>query len=149
LIGVLAIGGLAVRTAQLQEQRDAELAQSRSMTELLDQLGRPGTTYALLSEGNGPTLAAVVVTNGERQVFPLALPPNTTESDIYVLWGLGTSGTPQPLGTFDVVQADPGLREVGTGAAADAFAQYAISLEPGRTAPTTPTKVVASGAVTA
>ncbi|MCO1660518.1 anti-sigma factor [Pseudonocardia humida] len=149
LIGVLAIGGLAVRTAQLQEQRDAELAQSRSLSGLLEQLGRPGTKYALLAEEGGATVAAVVVTDGERQVYPLALPANATERDIYVLWGLGTSGTPEPLGTFDVLPADPGLRAVGTGAATDTYAQYAVSIEPGRTAPATPTKVVAIGEVTA
>ncbi|WP_214405825.1 anti-sigma factor [Pseudonocardia lacus] len=161
LVGVLAIGGLAVRTAQLQEQRDAEVAQaaqlqeqrdteaarSRGLVELLEQLGRPDTRYALLGQ-NGPTLAAVVVADGERRVFPLALPANTTERDIYVLWGLDASGTPAALGTFDVVPTDPGAREVGAGATTDTYAQYAISLEPGRTAPTTPTEVVAIGEVT-
>jgi hypothetical protein len=149
LIGVLAIGGLAVRTVQLQERLDAELAQDRSADELVEQLGRPGARYALLAPEGGPTAAAVVVADGERQVFPIALPPNATDRDTYVLWGIGGTGTPQPLGTFDVLPADPGLREVGTDAAGDAFAQYAISIEPGRTAPTTPTTVVAIGEVVA
>jgi anti-sigma-K factor RskA len=149
LVGVLAIGGLAVRTVQLQDQRDAELAQSQTLTDLVGQLGRPGARYALLAPENGATVAAVVVADGRRQVFSLGLPTNQTDRDTYVLWGLPDAGNPQPLGTFDVAGTGPDARTVGDPAAGDRFGKYAISLEPGRVAPAVPTEVVAVGAVTA
>jgi anti-sigma-K factor RskA len=149
LVGVLAIGGLAVRTVQLQDQRDTQQAQAQTMSELLADLGRPGTRYALLAEDGGPTVAAVVVADGQRQVFSLGLPENTVDRDTYVLWGLPDTGNPEPLGTFDVAGAGPDTRPVGAEAGGDAFGKYAISIEPGRVAPATPTTVVAVGAVTA
>lgn len=148
LVGVLAIGGLAVRTAQLQEQRDAQVAQSQTVTDLLGQLGRAGTQYALLAEDGGPTVAAVVVVDGERRVYSLGLPANAVDKDTYVLWGLPDAGNPRPLGTFDVAGETPDARAVGA-PGQDAFSKYAISIEPGRAAPAVPTKVVATGDVTA
>jgi anti-sigma-K factor RskA len=149
LVGVLAIGGLAVRTVQLQDQRDAEIAQTQTLDQLVSQLGRPGSRYALLAPENGSTVAAVVVTDGQRQVFSLGLPTNSVDRDTYVLWGLPDSGNPEPLGTFDVAGTGPDTRTVGASAATDSFGKYAISIEPGRVAPATPTTVVAVGAVTA
>jgi anti-sigma-K factor RskA len=148
LVGVLAIGGLTVRTAQLQQQRDTEIAQTQTVTDLLGQLGRPGTRYALLAGDGGPTVAAVVVVDGERRVYSLGLPANSVDKDTYVLWGLPAAGDPRPLGTFDVAGGAPGARAVGA-PGQDAFTKYAISIEPGRAAPATPTKVVAVGNVTA
>jgi anti-sigma-K factor RskA len=149
LVGVLAIGGLAVRTVQLQQQRDTEIAQTQTLNELLGQLGRPGSRYALLAPENGSTVAAVVVADGQRQVFSLGLPTNSVDRDTYVLWGLPDKGNPEPLGTFDVAGAGPDARTVGASAGADSFGKYAISIEPGRTAPAIPTTVVAVGAVEA
>jgi anti-sigma-K factor RskA len=149
LVGVLAIGGLAVRTVQLQGQRDAEIAQTQTLDQLVSQLGRPGSRYALLAPENGSTVAAVVVTDGQRQVFSLGLPTNSADRDTYVLWGLPDSGNPEPLGTFDVAGTGPDTRTVGASAATDSFGKYAISIEPGRVAPAAPTTVVAVGAVTA
>jgi hypothetical protein len=54
-----------------------------------------------------------------------------------------------PLGTFDVVQPHTDLRTVGSEQAGlDDYNAYAISLEPGRQAPATPSDVVANGQVT-
>lgn len=147
LIAVLAVGGLAVRTSQLEQQRDAEIAQAQSITDLAERLDRPGVSYAFLADSGDSTIAAVLVDEGERQVFTIGLPSNTANSDIYVLWGIRAGAAPQPLGTFDIAAADQGLRTVGSGAEADDFSEYAISLEPGRVAPASPTDVVARGQV--
>jgi anti-sigma-K factor RskA len=149
LVGVLAIGGLAIRTTQLQQQRDAEVAQAQSMSQLLGQLGRPGTQYALLAQDGGPTVAAVVVADGQRQVYALGIPANAADRDTYVLWGLPENGDPRALGTFDVAGTAPTGQQVGPPADSDAFSKYAISIEPGRVAPPTPSTVVAVGGVTA
>jgi hypothetical protein len=149
LVAVLAIGGLAVRNVQLQQERDAQIAQIQSLENLLDQFDRPDVDHALLARDDGSTIAAVVVENGRQQVFPIGVPVNATDREIYVLWGIPDgSSTPEPLGTFDVTDATEGLLDVGS-AGTDNYAAYAISIEPGRAAPAVPTTVVASGAVSA
>jgi len=148
LLGVIAIGGLATRTAQLQQQRDAEVAQAQTLSRLLDQIAQPGARYALLAQDDD-AVAAVLVDDGRREVFTLGLPVNQADRDTYVLWGLPASGDPRALGTFDVPAADPGIRTVGPAGGDEEFGQYAISIEPGRVAPPAPSTVVAVGEVTA
>jgi hypothetical protein len=64
-----------------------------------------------------------------------------------VVWGL-SGGTPAPLGTFDVTSPQPALRTVGSAPSGlDAYTGYAVSLEPGRSAPPEPSDIVASGEV--
>lgn len=146
--GVLSFGGLAVRATQLEQQRAVESAQAQSLSELLSELGRPGTDYALLvDQASGATVAAVVVQDGQREVYSVSLPANTAEQ-IYVAWGLRDDGSaPVPLATFDVTSADQGPLPVGSVAEDEGFAQYAVSIEPGRIAPASPTTVVAIGGV--
>lgn len=147
LVGLLTVGGLAARTAQLEQQRDAETLQAQSIADLVAQLDRPGARHALLAGGDGSTIAAVLVADGQRQVFTVGLAANAVERDTYVLWGTRDGAGPQALGTFDVAAADRGLRTVGSAAEADTFTGYAISREPGRTPPASPSEVVANGQV--
>ncbi|MGI9000089.1 MAG: anti-sigma factor domain-containing protein [Pseudonocardia sp.] len=147
LTGVLTVGGLVTRTVQLEQQRDAGVAQAQSIADLVGQLDQPGVRHAVLAEGDGSTVAAVLVVDGQRQVFTIGLPANAADRDTYVLWGLRPGAGPEPVGTFDVAEADKGLRTVGSTAEAEGFTGYAISIEPGRTAPASPTTVVASGQV--
>lgn len=149
LVAVLAIGGLAVRNAQLEAERDATIAQARNLENLLDQFDRPGVQHALLAREDGSTIAAVVVENGRSQVFPIELPANAIDRDTYVLWGIAEGANPAPLGTFDVTGGDEGLLAVGSAPASAGYTTYAISIEPGRTAPAVPTQVVALGPVAA
>ncbi len=144
LAAIVVIGGLGTRTIQLQQQLESANAQTVSTEELVRQLARPGVSHALLAQPDGTAVAAVVLTGGKRNVYTLGLAANTTDHT-YVLWGIGdASASPQPLGAFDVAARDSGLRSVGA-SGQDAFAAYAISLEPGRTPPASPTDVVASG----
>lgn len=146
-VAVLSVGGLVVRTTQLEQQRDAEIAQAQGLSELIGQLGEPGSRHALLVDSTtGATVAAVVVHDGQRQVYTVDLPANGSDN-IYVAWGINPGADPVPVGTFDVAAADQGPRTVGSTAEAEEFAQYAISIEPGHTAPASPTQVVASGQV--
>lgn len=146
VVAVLAVGGLAVRATQLEQQRDAESAQAQGLSELIAQLDEPGSRHALLAAADNSTVAAVLLANGERQVYTLGLAANSRDRT-YVLWGIGSDARPVPLGTFDVDRADRGLRTVGSAAEAEDYGQYAISIEPGRVAPASPTEVVASGQV--
>ncbi|GAA1880497.1 hypothetical protein GCM10009836_72240 [Pseudonocardia ailaonensis] len=144
-VAVAAIAGLGVVNAQLRTQRDAEAARAQSVVAMVQQMSRPGAQHAFLaSAASGQTIAAVVSDGGVRTVLPVDLPANG-EDRVYVLWGLPGTGSPAPLGTFDVAGGAASAVSVGSTSGGAGFAQYAISIEPGRVAPATPTDVVASG----
>lgn len=149
LIGVLAVGGLAVRTTQLEQQSQTLTAQAQSIADLMGQLDRPGVRHAMLADPTtGATTAAVVIVDGKRQVYVMSLPANSKDTT-YVLWGLRAGAAPTALAPFDVGSGDKGVHTVGDVGGNDAFTQYAVSIEPGRTPPPTPTTVVATGPVVA
>ncbi|HEY0814683.1 MAG TPA: anti-sigma factor [Pseudonocardia sp.] len=146
LAAVVVIGGLGARTIQLQQQLESANAQTVSTEDLVRQLARPGVSHALLAKTDGTAVAAVVLAGGKRNLYTLGLGPNANDHT-YVLWGIkDPSSAPQPLGAFDVAPRDSGMQVVGA-AGEDAFGAYAISLEPGRTPPASPTDVIASGAL--
>jgi hypothetical protein len=96
----------------------------------------------------GRPVATLVPHADDVQVVTHGLPANEAASTTYVVWGVGDDGA-EPLGTFDVKRSQIELRTVGSGLTGlDDFPQYAISLEPGRQAPSAPTEVVATGQVT-
>ncbi len=145
---VLAIGVLAVRTGQLQQERDAETVQAQTLTDLVRRIGEPGTRYALLDDqATGAPVAAVVLEDDSPRVYPVGLPPNGDDA-LYVAWGLTEAGAAVPLGGFDVLATGQGPVPVGSAPGAPDFPQYAVSIEPGRDVPDTPSTVVASGQVT-
>ena len=146
----LVIGALGARTLYLDRQADEQAtAQAQIVTELLQDIGRPGTRYAVLQDAeDNATVGAVVVTDGLREVYTVGLPENATERDTYVLWGLNTGTKPAAIGTFDVTTGGSDVRIVGPTNDPDRYGQYAVSREPGRTAPPAPSAVIASGTVT-
>jgi len=74
---------------------------------------------------------------------------NDSSSDTYVVWGIPGNGDPVPLGTFDVTSQQVELSPVSsTSTGLDEYSTYAVSIEPGREAPATPSRVVADGTVT-
>jgi hypothetical protein len=74
---------------------------------------------------------------------------NDDAAETYVVWGLADDGVPEPLGTFDVVTPQMDLRTVGSsGTGLGDYAAFAISLEPGRQAPSSPTEIIGQGEVT-
>ncbi len=148
VIAVAGVGGLAAYTVRLQQQRDAQIAQTQALVDVLTQLDRPGTSHATLSTSDGRPVAMVVTTTSDRIVATAGLGPNDRNTSVYVLWGVTTDAAPQPIGTFDVDPAGDGpvVRQLGP-AGRESFLGYAISLEPGRVAPPVPTTVVASGQV--
>lgn len=149
LVGVLAVGGLAVRTGQLEQQSETLTAQSQSIADLVGQLDRPGVRHAMLANPTtGATTAAVIVVDGKRQVYTVSLPVNAS-NDTYVLWGLRAGTAPVALGPFTVVPDEKSARTVGKVSGNDGFTDYAISIEPGHIPPVAPSTVVAKGQVEA
>jgi anti-sigma factor RsiW len=133
----------AARVTAAQQSR---LAAERS--QLLDALLAPGrATIAPLSD-RGRQVATVVAREDRLQVMTTGLAVNDSRDSVYVVWGM-TSDQPRAIGTFDVVTPQMDLRTVGsTATGLDQYDGYAISVEPGREAPSSPTDVVASGQVT-
>nr|WP_255426411.1 anti-sigma factor [Pseudonocardia sp. C8] len=144
---VAGVGGLAAYTVQLQQQRDAQIARTQALAEVLTRLDRPGTSHTTLSTSEGRPVGAVVADASGRLVVTAGLAANDRDTSIYVLWGVSPDAAPQPIGTFDIGSdaAGPGVQQLDPGEPGRPFLGYAISLEPGRVAPASPTTVVASG----
>ena len=146
--GVAAVLALGAWNVVVTSDRDAARTTAAEQSRVIDSLLQPGVAaIATLSE-NGETVATVVARDGQVQVLAEGLPVNDQASETYVVWGTGT-GSPVAIGTFDVVTPQMDLRTVGSQATGlDDYSAYAISKEPGRQAPTTPSEIVATGQVT-
>ena len=144
---VAAILALGTWNVVLNSAREEAQAAASEQAELVDALLVPGQATIAPLSADGATVATIVARDGEVQVVSQGLAPNDVREQTYVVWGL-SSGAPTPLGTFDVTSPQPALRTVGSGTSgSDAYTGYAVSLEPGRTAPPEPSAVVASGEV--
>ncbi|MEJ2860117.1 anti-sigma factor [Actinomycetospora flava] len=150
---VAAIGGLTAANQSLRAERDsaqaaaaAQAEREAAVADVLHDAGTPGVPHAVLAGAQGGIVGLVVDDGTGQRVLTTGLGPNDTADETYVLWGLA-GGTPQPLGTFDVGGPGPDVRSVPSSPEAAPFAGFAVSLEPGRTAPASPTRVVASGQV--
>ncbi|MDQ3716048.1 MAG: anti-sigma factor [Actinomycetota bacterium] len=147
--GVLLIAGLGIWNVTLQADRDTATSVAADRGEILQNLAAAGeVTMTPLHDGDGQSVATLVVGSSQAMVMTNGLPVNDNDDEIYVLWGLQEVGEqPQALGTFDVVDAELDMRTVGsTVAGLDAFNGYAVTLESGRQAPDTPTlPMVATG----
>ncbi|WP_448613052.1 anti-sigma factor domain-containing protein [Modestobacter sp. URMC 112] len=147
---VAAVLALGAWNVVLSGDRAAVQAVADEQAELLDALLEPGrATIAPLTD-DGDALATVVARDGQVQVVTSGLPVNDSSSNTYVVWGVREQDSPPvPLGTFDVVTRQMDLRTVGsTATGLDEFSAYAVSIEPGREAPATPSEIVANGQVT-
>ncbi|GAA2690553.1 MULTISPECIES: anti-sigma factor [Actinosynnema] len=143
---LLAGTAAAVRLSQLTDQVAEGDARADRYQRALSVAADPGASRTVLQSQSGDPKAVLLATAGDAAVVPLALTPNG-QAEVYVVWGL-TGEAPVPLATFDV-PAQGGTPELlPWNAEAAAHDRYAISLEPGRTAPATPSDVVASGLVT-
>ena len=146
---VAAILGLGTWNVVLTDARDEAQASAAESSQVLGALLEPGTAViAPLTGDGGQQVATVVARDAQVQVVTQGLPANDRARETYVVWGM-TDTAPVALGTFDVVRSRIDVRTVGsTSTGLDAYGGYAVSLEPGRQAPSQPTDVVANGQVT-
>jgi hypothetical protein len=142
---ILGLGAWNVVVSTSRQDAQTAAAQEQQM---INELLTPGQATIAPVSDHGQVMATVVARRGQVQVVSWDLPKNDTRTHTYVVWGMrGTS--PVALGTFDVVSTQTGLSTVGSPQAGiDGFNAFAVSLEPGRKAPSTPTHVVAYGQVT-
>lgn len=150
---VAAVGGLVAANQSLRAERDraqaaaaAQADREAAVADVLQDAGDPATSHAVLAGTQGGIVGVVVDDGTGQRVLTTGLGPNDAASETYVLWGLA-DGTPRPLGTFDVGGPGPDVRSVPSAPEAVPYAGFAVSLEPGRTAPASPTTIVASGQV--
>jgi len=145
---VAAVVGLGVWNVGLRSER-AELSSTvAEQQDVVDALLSPDRVVLDPLGEDGRPVATVVPQDGDIEVVTHGLAVNDAASTTYVVWGVGDDGA-EPLGTFDVERSQTELRTVGSGLTGlDDYPQYAISLEPGREAPSDPTEVVATGQVT-
>ena len=143
---VVVIGGLVNANRDLADQRDAAAAraeQSGRVVQVLEAASRSGTPHAVLATPDGGFVGLVVERGRGPELLAAGLTPNDADHT-YVLWGLDGE-TPVGLGTFDMSGSGPVTTSVPSTPAGTRFAGFAVSYEPGRTVPATPTQVVASG----
>jgi len=145
---VAAALGLGVWNLGLRSER-AELSSTvAEQQDVVDALLSPDRVVLDPLGADGRPVATVVPHGEDLEVVTHGLTVNDAASTTYVVWGVGDDGA-KPLGTFDVDRSQTELRTVGSGLTGlDDYPTYAISLEPGREAPSAPTEVVATGQVT-
>ena len=147
---VLALIGLVGWGATMRSQRDDARTAASQASQFRDAISRPGQlTVAEIDalDGSGTKrLATAYVRDTGMMVVADGLEDNDTSSSIYVLWSLAspTDGAPVALGSFDVAKGNLMSFVAATGAVPSGR-WFAISEEPGRRVPATPTKVVGAG----
>ena len=146
---VAGVVGLGVWNVTLSSDRDRAVEVAAEQSAVVEELLRPGArVMAQLSDDAGRPLATVVTRDGDLQVVSQGLAVNDDTAQTYVLWGVA-DGAPVPLGTFDVDRSGLDVDAVvSPPTGAGSFAQYAVSLEPGRQPPPAPSGVLAIGQVT-
>jgi hypothetical protein len=144
---VAVLGGattvLGVQVSHLTSQQQAQAAGEAMVRSVV---GDPAAKRAVLTNSAGRPVAMIVTSPSGAVVVPLGLTPNVA-NQTYVAWGLLPSG-PTALASFDVPADSDGPVLVNWPATAAGLTRFAISVEPGRIMPTTPTNVIASGSDT-
>lgn len=141
-VAVMGIGGVVIRQVDLADQQTVN-AESCEVDRILAPYHRPGARHAVLQTPTGQPVAAALLDNDTSQVIPIALPANPADRSTYVLWRIG-EGAPKAISTFDVGRSNAAPRPEGSTPQAAQFTGYAVSLGRGRTAPVSPSQVVAN-----
>ena len=140
---VLAVGALAGYAANLQQQRDSESARAQALGDLVTRQDAPGSTRTRCATAAVRRSRRWWPTRRERTVVVSGLRPTDPDRSVYVVWGI-SAAAPLAIGTVEVTGPDPAVVALDPAPAGRPFLGYAISLEPGRSAPAVPTTVVAS-----
>lgn len=102
------------------------------------------TAVPLTSDGR--VVATALVQGGTVRLLSGGLAPNDTARNVYVLWQLLAGGQPRPVAAFDVASdAATLVARAALPAPAGRTRGFAVSREPGRRMPATPTRLVAEG----
>ena len=140
---VLALTGWNVMLRADNVTARASLAKRNAALRCLTAAGSARATLAAETAPHG----TACVGGGRAYVFVDRLAPNDTSSSVYVLWWQDEQEGLHAVAPFDVPDSGSGLFELPITAKPADVRGLAISLEPGRGMPTTPTQRIAYGAV--
>jgi anti-sigma-K factor RskA len=145
---IATIIGLGVWNVVLTSTREEAVRAAAEQSAVLEEVLQPGVqVMARMTDEDGVPMATLVARDGRMRVVTQGLSVNDDTAETYVLWGL-EGGTPVVLGAFDVERSRTDVQTVGSGpAGVGPFEAYAVSLEPGREPPATPSEVVAIGQI--
>lgn len=147
LVVAVAIGVTGYNHMRNQNDRANQVAAERSAT--IQQLVRDSSVATLADSTTGKPVAHVVNQNGKLEVVNDGLSVNDRQNSEYALWAIYGPRGPKLVGTFDVRQGDLGVQSVASVPAGfHNVTAMAVSKEPGRGRPTSPTTIKAMGAVT-
>lgn len=145
-VAVLAAGGyLGMRVNQLSNEVTAASERADSLNKALTLAADPTTGRALLRTPSGEPLAIVLTSATSGAVMPMNLKSNDS-GHVYVVWGTSTKA-PVPLASFDVHTGSTDPQPLAWSPDAHKHTSFAVSLEPGRIPPATPSDVLAGGQV--
>jgi len=145
-VAVLAAGGyLGMRVNQLSNEVTAASERADSLNKALTLAADPTTGRALLRTPSGEPLAIVLTSATSGAVMPMNLKSNDS-GHVYVVWGTSAKA-PVPLASFDVRTGSTDPQPLAWSPDAHKHTSFAVSLEPGRTPPATPSDVLAGGQV--
>jgi hypothetical protein len=147
LVAIL-VGVVGQRFASQSDETARYAAQVQQLQGALQLAADPDTNRAVLHNSAGDASAVLLSGDNAAAVMPMKLAPNDTAKQVYVVWGTSGNGpNPIPLALFDVTPGSPEIRPLAWSPAAHAHSGFAISLEPGRSAPDAPTNPIAAGQV--
>ncbi|MFC0436939.1 anti-sigma factor domain-containing protein [Kutzneria buriramensis] len=142
---LVALGGattvLGVQLGNVHAQQRAQAAGDALVRSVV---ADPAAKRAVLTNAGGKPAALLVTSPSGAVVMPLGMAPNAA-NQTYVAWGLVDGSGPKGLAAFDVPAGSVGPVLVNWPASARGLTRFAISLEPGRSVPVTPSDVIASG----
>ncbi|MFD1146058.1 anti-sigma factor [Saccharothrix hoggarensis] len=144
---VVAVAGVAgVQFDRLSDQVAQQGTRAEQLERALQVAADPETNRAVLRAKTGDPLAVLLSGDADAAVMPMRLPSNDATRQTYVVWGTSTRD-PVALATFDVAADGSDVRLLRWSPDAHKHNGFAISLEPGREAPASPSEVLASGQV--
>jgi anti-sigma-K factor RskA len=108
------------------------------------------TEITLTAAHGHKTVGRLIIRNGTVWMLPSGMPADNVSRQIYVLWQITGSHTPLSVGSFDVRAGAHGPVRIGELATPYRGTwAFAVSLERGRSIPSTPSRPVALGQVSA
>ena len=151
--GLVAVIGLGVWNTNLRANLDVKNAAIERMERVGELEADPSTVRVALSASaltaSGNARGTALLRGSQAYVLVQGLPANAADST-YVLWYRDNQGGYHAVETFDILEPDHvNVVEATLDRPIDRIAGIAVSREPGRSAPTTPSAALVQGLISA
>lgn len=146
VVVVLSLAGWNLQLRSNLETQRRVAVRARTIERLV---ADPTTRQVRLTSDTGAH-GTVLIHDGQASLLLEGFPRNDTSNSVYVLWEQDATGTFRAVRPFDIVNDGTNLiADLPLSVPVGSLQALAISYEPGRTLPTSPTKRVAAGTLTA